>query len=131
MQRGGEPSRPEGQADVPAAEKGLDGTTNRAFEPLGVCALDADDDLAQRKNVLKVDEAGGHAHPLGIVEQATKQSRLPVTAGTEQSKRMTSFGESQQIPHLGLSVDHLLWRKRPRKAKRIDHDPSERSTLTC
>jgi hypothetical protein len=57
--------------------------------------------------------------PISIGEKAAEQSRLAVATRPQKPKRMTALDEIQQFPRLGVPVNHLGRRKRPRKVERI------------
>jgi hypothetical protein len=118
LQRRGEAASSEREADVPAAKDALDAPAHRALEPL-VAALETHDDLGDREHVLEVDENGGHALPSGRFEDAAQQRGLAVATRPDEAEGVTALGEREQLVGLGVAVDHLLGRKRPREAKRV------------
>ena len=118
-----DPEAAERQPETGALEKLLDPTFlfYRTFEVLGVRALEADGDVADRDDAVEVDEHGDEALAgLAVAQRAHQQAGLAVLAGREQADVVPSHGGGKQRARLLVPVDDVVGRERPRVDERVD-----------
>ena len=128
LQRGREPARAEGEADLPRTEEPVDRAADRAPELAVVGPLDADDHARQGEHALEVDECRRPPRVRGVSEDAAEEARLPVPPRCDEPRRMPADGEREEPRRLLLPVDHLAGEELARDAKRVrvrfGHRPS-------
>ncbi|HWY18203.1 MAG TPA: hypothetical protein VNY27_05775 [Solirubrobacteraceae bacterium] len=116
---------------------------NTTLQRVGIGALDPHDQLADRQNILEVDQRGRHSRLLCVSQELGEQRRLSVAPRADHAQRVAALNQVEHLFALTCPVDDVRWRpQRPsvakglgqalrgggRRERRVIGDPSYTST---
>jgi len=115
LEPGADPERSEREADARSLQERLDAGAELALQLLRIGALEPHGHVRDRGDAVEVDEDGDEALlALPVVQRLLEEARLPVLPRRVEADVMAADGVVEEAAHLGLAIDDVLRRDRPR-----------------